>query len=209
VESPSSDTSEPLRKGVRYSSCWPMEIVKIPKMEKAEYDALISDGYVSRIAFCGDKYPYIAPFLYVFDGNFMYFLSTRYGKKIKYFRSNPYVSVEVERYSQDLSCYMFVTLQGRLEEVEDAIEKKMVREKFIGMIRKKRLSKNILAALGTSPRSPWRPSPPRSGPSSGASPASPISSRSRICKGDRHTMGTSVPEPAPGIDAPPEHGRTP
>ena len=131
-----------------------MEIVKIPKMEKQDYDELISEGYVSRIAFCGDKYPYIAPFLYVFDGNFMYFLSTRYGKKIKYFRSNPYVSVEVERYSQDLSCYMFVTLQGRLEEMEDAIDKKRIREKFVAMIRKKRLSRNILAALGHLPQEP-------------------------------------------------------
>ena len=131
-----------------------MEIVRIPRMEKQDYDALITEGYVSRIAFLGEKYPYIAPFLYVFDGNFMYFLSTRYGKKIRYFRSNPYVSVEVERYSQDLSCYMFVTLQGRLEEVEDAIDKKRIRQKFMSMIKAKKLSKNILAALGILPQEP-------------------------------------------------------
>ena len=131
-----------------------MEIVRIPRMEKQDYDALITEGYVSRIAFLGEKYPYIAPFLYVFDGSFMYFLSTRYGKKIRYFRSNPYVSVEVERYSQDLSCYMFVTLQGRLEEVEDAIEKKKIRGKFVNMIKTKKLSKNILAALGHLPQEP-------------------------------------------------------
>ena len=132
----------------------PMEIVRIPRMEKQDYDELITEGYVSRIAFLGEKYPYIAPFLYVFDGNFMYFLSTRYGKKIRYFRSNPYVSVEVERYSNDLSCYMFVTLQGRLEEVEDSIEKKKIRGKFVNMIRRKKLSKNILAALGILPQEP-------------------------------------------------------
>ena len=131
-----------------------MEIVRIPRMEKQDYDALITEGYVSRIAFLGEKYPYIAPFLYVFDGNFMYFLSTRYGKKIRYFRSNPYVSVEVERYSNDMSCYMFVTLQGRLEEVEDAIEKKKIRQKFVKMIRTKKLSMNILAALGHLPQDP-------------------------------------------------------
>ncbi len=131
-----------------------MEIVRIPRMEKQDYDALITEGYVSRIAFLGEKYPYIAPFLYVFDGNFMYFLSTRYGKKIRYFRSNPYVSVEVERYSHDMSCYMFVTLQGRLEEVEDAIEKKKIRQKFVTMIKSKKLSMNILAALGHLPQDP-------------------------------------------------------
>jgi len=43
-----------------------MEIVKIPRMDKEEYDTLIGKGYICRIAFQGEKYPYIAPFLYVF-----------------------------------------------------------------------------------------------------------------------------------------------
>jgi hypothetical protein len=128
-----------------------MEIVKIPRMEKKEYDRLIDKGYICRIAFQGEKYPYIAPFLYVFDGSFLYFLSTKYGKKIEYFRKSPYVSVEVDKYSRDLSSFMFVTLQGYLEEVHDSIEKKMIREKFVDMIVDKDLSCNILAALGHSP----------------------------------------------------------
>ncbi|HIH03011.1 MAG TPA: pyridoxamine 5'-phosphate oxidase family protein [Methanoregulaceae archaeon] len=131
-----------------------MEIVKIPRMEKGEYDRLIEEGYVCRIAFQGEKYPYIAPFLYVFDGRFLYFLSTKYGKKIDYFRKSPYVSVEVERYSSDLSYYTFVTMQGRLEEVEDSIEKKLVRERFVDLIVGRHLSNNILGALGHSPQDP-------------------------------------------------------
>ncbi|MEN6611497.1 MAG: pyridoxamine 5'-phosphate oxidase family protein [Methanoregulaceae archaeon] len=128
-----------------------MEIVKIPRMEKKEYDRLIANGYISRIAFQGEKYPYIAPFLYVFDGKFLYFLSTKYGKKIEYFRKSPYVSVEVEKYTRDLSSYTFVTFQGYLEEVDDAIEKKIIRGKFVDLIKSKKLSGNILAALGHSP----------------------------------------------------------
>lgn len=128
-----------------------MEIVKIPRMEKKEYDRLIANGYISRIAFQGEKYPYIAPFLYVFDGKFLYFLSTKYGKKIEYFRKSPYVSVEVEKYTRDLSSYTFVTFQGYLEEVEDAIEKKIIRQRFVDLIKSKKLSGNILAALGHSP----------------------------------------------------------
>jgi nitroimidazol reductase NimA-like FMN-containing flavoprotein (pyridoxamine 5'-phosphate oxidase superfamily) len=131
-----------------------MEIVKIPQMEKKEYDHLITEGYISRIAFTGGKYPYIAPFLYVFDGKFMYFLSTKYGDKIQYFRQNPYVSVEVENYSPDLSKYTFVTLSGRLVEVEDANEKKVIRERFVRLIRNKNLSNNIMAAFGHSPEDP-------------------------------------------------------
>ena len=131
-----------------------MEIIKIPKMEKKEYDRLIEEGYVSRIAFQGEKYPYIAPFLYVFDGKHLYFLSTKYGRKVNLFRESPYVSVEVEKYSKDLSCYTFVTMQGRIEEVTDSIEKKIVRENFVSLIKERKLSNNILAALGLSPQDP-------------------------------------------------------
>ena len=48
-----------------------MDLLKIPHMEKEEYDTLIRENYVSRIAFKGDAYPYVAPFLYVFDGHYL------------------------------------------------------------------------------------------------------------------------------------------
>lgn len=128
-----------------------MEIVKIPRMEKEEYDALIHNRFIARIAFQGEKYPYIAPFMYVYDGKHLYFLSTKYGRKIEYFRKSPYVSVEIEKYESDLSEFMFVTLQGYLEEVTDSIEKKIIRGKFVDLIQDQHLSMNILAALGHSP----------------------------------------------------------
>jgi nitroimidazol reductase NimA-like FMN-containing flavoprotein (pyridoxamine 5'-phosphate oxidase superfamily) len=122
-------------------------------MKKKEYDELISEQYVSRIAFQGE-YPYIAPFLYVFDGEFLYFLSTKYGKKIEMFRDNPHVAVEIEKYSPDLTDYKFVTLQGIIEQVEDASEKMEVRKQFIDLIKDNNLSQNIMAALGHSPHDP-------------------------------------------------------
>ncbi|ADN36257.1 conserved hypothetical protein [Methanolacinia petrolearia DSM 11571] len=131
-----------------------MEVVKIPHMEKEEYNRLIEEGYICRIAFQGEKYPYMAPFLYVFDGKFLYFLSTKYGRKNDLYRLNPYVCVEVERYSSDLSCYDFVTMQGYLVQEEDSITKKQVREMFVDMIVKNKLSPNILAALGHAPSDP-------------------------------------------------------
>ena len=128
-----------------------MEIIKIPKMDKEEYDSLIKEGYISRIAFRGKKYPYIAPFLYIFDGKFLYFLSTKYGRKNELFKRNPYVSVEIEKYSKDLSYYTAVTIQGYLIQEEDAITKKQIRKKFVDMIREKNLSHNVLATLGHDP----------------------------------------------------------
>lgn len=131
-----------------------MEIEKIPQMDRKEYDQLIIDEYVCRIAFKGKEHPYIAPFLYIFDGKHMYFLSTKYGKKIEFFQQNPNVSIEVDRYSRDLSDYSFVTLLGRLVEVIDNSKKRNIREKFVKLIKDKNLSMNILKALGHSPEEP-------------------------------------------------------
>lgn len=130
------------------------DIFKMPHMDKSEYDRLIGEEHVCRIAFQGEKNPYIAPFLYVFDGRFMYFLSTKYGRKVQHFRQNPYVTVEVERYSPDLSHFSFVALPGNLVEVEDQEQKRAVREMFVRMIEDKGLSPNVLSALGHSPEEP-------------------------------------------------------
>ncbi len=131
-----------------------MDVLKIPHMEKEEYDALIKQNYVSRVAFKGDEHPYVAPFMYVFDGRHLYFLSTKYGKKIQLYQQNPNVAVEIDRFSPDMSSYTFVTLLGRLAEVTDETEGKRIREEFVSMIKAKRLSSNIIAALGHSPSEP-------------------------------------------------------
>jgi nitroimidazol reductase NimA-like FMN-containing flavoprotein (pyridoxamine 5'-phosphate oxidase superfamily) len=123
-------------------------------MEKEEYDRLIKENYVSRIAFKGGSHPYVAPFLYVFDGRNLFFLSTKYGRKIHYFSANPNVAVEIERFSADMASYMFVTLLGRLAEVADGAESQVVRQLFVDMIKTRALSSNAVAALGHSPAEP-------------------------------------------------------
>ncbi|KYC52097.1 MAG: Pyridoxamine 5'-phosphate oxidase [Candidatus Methanofastidiosum methylothiophilum] len=128
-----------------------MEIVKIPKMKKSEYDKLISKQYLCRVAFRGDKYPYIAPLLYIFDGKHMYFLSTNYGKKISYFREYPYVLVEIEDYEKDFSDFSFMILSGKIIEITDEKEDKKIRKDFVEMLLTRNLSKNIMIALGHSP----------------------------------------------------------
>ncbi|MGB9175312.1 MAG: pyridoxamine 5'-phosphate oxidase family protein [Methanoregula sp.] len=127
-----------------------MDPLKIPRMPKTEYDALIERQCVSRISFGACEHPYIAPFMYVFDKKYLYFLSTKYGRKMEYFAKNPKVSVEIEEYAPDLSAFTFVSLQGFLEEVKDPLQKKKVRKQFVDMIEKKRLSPRVLTALGHS-----------------------------------------------------------
>jgi nitroimidazol reductase NimA-like FMN-containing flavoprotein (pyridoxamine 5'-phosphate oxidase superfamily) len=124
-------------------------------MPKEEYDQLIREQFIGRIAFKGDGSTYIAPFMYVFDGKRMYFLSTRYGKKVEYFSKSPDVSVEVEQYAPDMSSYRFVTLTGRLEEVKGSADARQIRGKFLDMFKARKLSHNALAALGHSPQEPF------------------------------------------------------
>ncbi len=127
-----------------------MEPRKIPKMAKEEYDSLIRRQYVSRIAFKGSEHPYIAPFMYVFDSKYLYFLSSNYGRKMEYFKNDPKVSVEIEDYTPDLSAFTFVSLQGFLEEVQDPSDKMRVREQFVDMIKTHNLSSKVLTAFGHS-----------------------------------------------------------
>lgn len=131
-----------------------MNIFKIPRMEKHEYDVLIKENYICRIAFRGDDFPYVVPFIYSFDGRFLYFLPTRYGRKIDYFHKDSHVSVEIEHYSNDFSSYKFISLQGILEEIDDNNEKKKVKSDFVDLIKKRKLSSNVLAALGYATNDP-------------------------------------------------------
>ncbi|MDP2836526.1 MAG: pyridoxamine 5'-phosphate oxidase family protein [Methanobacteriaceae archaeon] len=130
-----------------------MSLYKVPLIKKNEYDSIIKNNFISRIAFTGE-YPYIAPFLYVFQDNHLYFLSTKYGKKIKRLEKNPRVAVEIEEYNDDLSNYQFVTLQGQIIEEESPEKRKEVRQLFANLIESQGLSRNILAALGHSPEDP-------------------------------------------------------
>jgi nitroimidazol reductase NimA-like FMN-containing flavoprotein (pyridoxamine 5'-phosphate oxidase superfamily) len=125
-----------------------MDPVKIPRMPRTEYDRVIGRQCVSRISFGAGEYPYTAPFMYVFDKKYLYFLSTRYGRKMEYFAANPKVCVEIEEYAPDLSVFSFVSLQGTLEEVKDPARKRQVREMFVEMIAEKKLSPRVLTALG-------------------------------------------------------------
>lgn len=128
-----------------------MDPEKIPRMTKSEYDALIGRQCVSRIAFCAGEHPYVAPFMYVFDKKYLYFLSTKYGRKMEYFARDPKVSVEIEEYLPDMSAFSFVSLQGTLEELKDPAGKKKVRQQFVEMVARKKLSPHVLTALGHRP----------------------------------------------------------
>jgi nitroimidazol reductase NimA-like FMN-containing flavoprotein (pyridoxamine 5'-phosphate oxidase superfamily) len=127
---------------------------EMPKMKENEIEQLISEQFLCRIAFKGDLGPYIAPFQYAYVNGILYFHFTDYGKKMSFFKQEPPVSVEIERYTPNLSEYGFVVFAGKLRLVEDYEERKTAIEKM-AEVGKKKLSTNFLLAHGFSQGSDW------------------------------------------------------
>ena len=129
-------------------------LVKLPKMKKSEIEKLVQEQMLCRIAFKGDKYPYMAPFQYVLMDGTIYFHFTDYGKKMRLLGKDKRVCVETEKYKPDLSEYNFVVLRGELEVVRDSIERAEA-IKRMAEDGKQKLSKNFLAAHGFEKEEGW------------------------------------------------------
>ncbi len=123
-------------------------------MGKLEIEKLLREQMLCRIAFKGDKYPYMAPFQYVLMDNSLYFHFTDYGKKMRLLEKDKRVCVEIEKYRPDLSEYNFVVLRGKLEVVRDPQERAKA-IKRIAEEGKQRLSTNFLAAHGFKKEEGW------------------------------------------------------
>ena len=94
-------------------------IIKLPKMNEKEIKEAKKSQNLCRIAFIDGEYPYISPFQYVLIDDVLFFHFTDYGKKKKILSKNANVCVSIEKFEPDLSSYYFISLQGKLELVED------------------------------------------------------------------------------------------
>jgi len=131
-----------------------MNPVKLPKMTKKEIADLIKGQMICRIAFKGEKAPYIAPFQYALIDGKLYFHFTKYGRKIDLIKKGEPVCVEIEKTTPDMSEYAFVSLIGNLKIVEDPEERAKAIKK-LAEEGKRRLSKNFLAAHGFNAEDGW------------------------------------------------------
>ena len=123
-------------------------------MEKFEIEELLQEQMLCRIAFKGDKYPYMAPFQYVLMDGYFYFHFTDYGKKMRLLEKDKRVCVEIEKYRPDLSEYNFVVFRGELEVMRDPQERAKA-IKRIAKEGKQKLSTNFLAAHGFKKEEGW------------------------------------------------------
>lgn len=131
-----------------------LTVVKLPKMDGEEINNLLQDQLLCRIAFKGDKYPYMAPFQYVLMHGSLYFHFTDYGKKMRLLEKDKRVCVEIEKYRPDLSEYKFVVLRGELEVLNDSDERANVIHRMAEE-GKLKLSTNFLAAHGFKKEEGW------------------------------------------------------
>lgn len=131
-----------------------MTIVKLAHMSENEINSAIDSQNLCRIAFIDDEYPYISPFQYVFIKNILYFHFTDYGKKKKILSKNTNVCVSIENFKHDLSSYYFISIQGKLELVED-IDLRVKTTKKIAELARKKYSKNFLQAHGFDKEEDW------------------------------------------------------
>jgi len=123
-------------------------------MEDQEIEKMILNQIICRIAFNGEKHPYIAPFQYVYLNNTLYFHFTNYGRKMNLIKKDNRVCVEIEEFESDLSNNYFIALKGSLKVVNNVLERKAVMEKFFE-VGKNRLSTNFLEAHGFSMDLDW------------------------------------------------------
>ena len=128
--------------------------VKLPLMTKEEIKQLIEDQVLCRIAFKGEKHPYIAPFQYILINDSLYFHLTNYGRKIRLLKRDMRVCVEIEKYEPDLSKYSFVVLRGKLKIVTDLIERSEAIRKLVE-VGNRRISEKFLAAHGLESTAGW------------------------------------------------------
>jgi hypothetical protein len=119
-----------------------------------EIEALIREEQICRIAFRGEKTPYLIPFQYVVKNGRMYFHFTDYGRKMSLLRRSELVCVEIERFTPDMSQYRFVVITGSLEIVKDQTERTEA-IKAIVETGTRSLSANFVAVHGFKKEDGW------------------------------------------------------
>ena len=131
-----------------------MPAVRLPRMCEDEIEALIREEQICRIAFRGEKTPYLIPFQYVVMNGRMYFHFTDYGRKMSLLSRGEPVCIEIERFTPDMSQYRFVVITGSLEIVKDQTERTEA-IKAIVETGTRSLSANFVAVHGFKKEDGW------------------------------------------------------
>jgi len=100
--------------------------VLIRELNRQESLDLLSQSRLGRLACAHDAQPYIVPFYFACDNDYLYSFST-FGQKIEWMRANPSVCVEVDEVVSPQQ-WISVIVFGQFEEMPDAPEWQRARE---------------------------------------------------------------------------------
>jgi hypothetical protein len=123
-------------------------------MTEKEIKGIIESNNICRIAFIDGDFPYVSPFQYLYENDVLFFHLTDYGKKVRILRNNNHVCVAIEEFDEDLSKYQFISIQGRLIEIENIENKKSVIKKMVDEASKS-YSETFLKAHGFDKEDGW------------------------------------------------------
>jgi len=96
--------------------------------DRSKIDKILTEGKVCRIAMIDNGLPYIVPMNFGYDNGFLYFHSSKEGRKIEILKHNPNICVEVETgcevVEHEKPCnwgmkYMSVIAGGKVTFLED------------------------------------------------------------------------------------------
>jgi hypothetical protein len=132
------------------------EVFKLPKMTEKEADELLKSCRICRMALNDHPQPYIIVLDYVYLNGKMYFHFADYGKKVELFNKSPHVSVEVDRYNEDVTDYKSITLMGKLSKVQDPGEKETAARALVSSIDSRGGTRNVAARHGFTTLEPSR-----------------------------------------------------
>jgi uncharacterized protein len=97
----------------------------IQEMAKEENLSLLANMHLGRLGCAQGAQPYIAPFYFAYDSNYLYGFST-VGQKIDWMRANPLVCVETDDLVSSDE-WVSIIILGRYEELPDTPEWKTQR----------------------------------------------------------------------------------
>ena len=98
----------------------------IRELNRQESLDLLAHSRLGRLACAHEARPYIVPFYFAYDDEYLYSFST-FGQKIEWMRANPSVCVEVDEVVSPQQ-WVSVIVFGQFEEMPDVPEMRRARE---------------------------------------------------------------------------------
>ena len=115
--------------------------------DQSKIDKILTQERICRIAMIDNGLPYVIPMNFGYENGFLYFHSSKEGRKIEILKHNPNICVEVETgcevVEHEKPCnwgmkYMSIIAEGKVTFLEDIAEKKLA----LNIVMKKYAGKN-------------------------------------------------------------------